>query len=163
MHIAAAHFGALIEAVQRRYINANPDGIQTKIIADKEVWNALSDEVDRAISMLGISDEGKRVLFANVGSLNRLPQRAILAKLMNRLNIVFGADEEKAWKRRNDAAHGIEMEDGSELETIRDTKLLKVLFHRILLSMTNASDTYYDYVTPGFPIRNLRDPVPPGP
>ncbi len=113
--------------------------------------------------MLNIPEENKKALSANIGNLNRAPQRIIMDRLLKSINIQLGADEEQAWKRRDDAAHGNEMEDGRELKVIRDTKLLRVLFHRILLRMTNASGTYHDYCTPGFPIRNLHDPVPPLP
>jgi hypothetical protein len=39
--------------------------------------------------------------------------------------------------------------------------LLKVMLHRLLLRMLNGADSYNDYVTPGFPIRKLAEPVPP--
>ena len=65
----------------------------------------------------------------------------------------------QAWRRRNDAAHGIAMETGEELEVIRDIKLLKVMFHRMVLRIINGAD-YRDYATQGFPIRKLADPVP---
>jgi hypothetical protein len=38
--------------------------------------------------------------------------------------------------------------------------LLKVMFHRMVLRIVNGADTYHDYVTPGFPVRRLADPVP---
>jgi hypothetical protein len=41
---------------------------------------------------------------------------------------------------------------------IRDIKLLKVMFHRMVLRIINGADTYHDYATPGFPIRKLADP-----
>jgi hypothetical protein len=71
----------------------------------------------------------------------------------------IGPEEALAWKRRNDAAHGNEMEAGVELSLIQDNKLLKVVFHRMLLRITNASDLYFDYATPGFPMRRLIDPA----
>ncbi len=52
------------------------------------------------------------------------------------------------------------MEAGEELDVIRDIKLLKVMFHRMLLRIINGAETYLDYATPGFPIRKLADPVP---
>jgi hypothetical protein len=52
------------------------------------------------------------------------------------------------------------MEAGEELDVIRDIKLLKVMFHRMLLRMVNGADSYTDYVTPGFPNRQLAEQVP---
>ena len=156
-HIAGVHFGAAIEALQRRYMAANPTKIATKIISDRTVWTSFSDEIERAISALRLSEESKAALRQNVGSLNRVPQRAIAESLLREINIELGRDEAQAWKRRNDAAHGMEMEAGGELSLIEDTRLLKVIFHRMLLRITNGSDSYFDYSSAGFPIRKLHE------
>jgi hypothetical protein len=81
--------------------------------------------------------------------------------ILKNIRVPLGADESHAWNRRNDAAHGIAIEDSEELDVIRDIKLLKVMFHRMLLRIINGADSYHDYATPGFPIRELADPVPP--
>ena len=39
-------------------------------------------------------------------------------------------------------------------------KLLRGLFNRMLLRMSNAADNYVDYVSPGHPLRLLQTPVP---
>jgi hypothetical protein len=49
--------------------------------------------------------------------------------------------------------------DEDPIAIIRETKLLKLIFHRILLKITNGSDTYRDYYSLKFPIRKLEDPV----
>lgn len=157
MHIAAAHFGALIEALQRIYLKANPTVFETRLIADKNAWKAFSDVLNDEISKLEISEEDRKIIFNNVSSSNRKPQRMIIEGLLKTLNLKLGVDEDKAWKRRNDAAHGMIIEDGSELDIIQDTKILKVLFHRMILRMTNASDLYFDYSAIGFPVRKLND------
>lgn len=160
-HIAGVHFGAIIEALQRRYAERHPDAFETKLISDKAAWKTFSADANRLVASLDIRDDYKRALTANIGNLNRMPQRMLMDKLLKRINIRLGPDEDQAWKRRDAAAHGNEIEDGTELQVIRDNKLLKVLFHRILLRVTNASDTYHDYCSAGFPIRDLREPVPP--
>jgi hypothetical protein len=76
------------------------------------------------------------------------------------LQISIGADEDAAWKRRDQAAHGLPIPEGKELEAIRDMKLLTGLFHRLLLSMSGATDDYIDYTSPGMPLRPLSEPVP---
>ena len=52
------------------------------------------------------------------------------------------------------------MEAGEELDVIRDIKLLKVMFHRMLLRIIDGADTYHDYATPGFPIRQYSASTP---
>jgi hypothetical protein len=56
------------------------------------------------------------------------------------------------------AAHG-DLTSADPIATIKNTKLLKLLFHRLLLKMTNGSDEYRDYYTLNFPKRKLEDPV----
>lgn len=83
-----------------------------------------------------------------------------LRELARLIRIEIGPDEDDAWKRRDLAAHGVPIPEGKELEAIRDMKLLMVLFHRLLLSITNAADEYIDYASSGLPTRRLKDPVP---
>jgi hypothetical protein len=160
-HIASVHFGAAIELLLRQYAATKPDQFPRGIITDRPIWRRLSADVEEAISKLEIAEEKKSALRENVGGLNRVHQRDTMEAVLKDLGIALGADEAQAWKRRNDAAHGIAMEAGEELDVIRDIKLLKVIFHRMALRIINGADTYHDYATPGFPIRKLTDPVPP--
>jgi hypothetical protein len=121
----------------------------------------LSGQVEEAVAKLEIPEEKKSALRQNIGGLNRVHQRDTMDAILKDIGVALGVDESQAWKRRNDAAHGIAMEDGEELDVIRDIKLLKVMFHRMLLRIVNGADSYHDYATPGFPIRKLADPVPP--
>jgi hypothetical protein len=160
VHIAPVHFGAAIEALQRRYMEAHADSFRTKIIADRDVWGQLSQVIRDSIDRLQIAEADRKLLLDALGGLNRLPQKQLIEQIVSSIGIQLGTDEWEAWKRRNDAAHGNEIDDGAVLDAVRDMKLLNVLFHRLLLRITNASDNYFDYVTPGFPIRNLKEPVP---
>jgi hypothetical protein len=42
---------------------------------------------------------------------------------------------------------------------IRENRLLLTIFHRIVLSLSEAHDEYIDYYTNGFPIRKLPEPA----
>jgi hypothetical protein len=42
-------------------------------------------------------------------------------------------------------------------------KLLKGLFHRMLLGISNATDSYVDYASLDHPCRRLQDPPPSAP
>jgi hypothetical protein len=160
-HIASVHFGAAIEMLLRQYAATKADQFPRGIIADRAIWKRLSGQVEEAVAKLEIPEEKKNALRENIGGLNRVHQRDIMEAILKDVGIALGVDEAQAWKRRNDAAHGIAMENGEELDVIRDIKLLKVMFHRMLLRIINGADTYHDYATPGFPIRKLADPVPP--
>lgn len=144
----------------RQYAATKPDRFPQGIIADRVIWKLFSGQVEEAVAKLEISEEKKNALRENIGGLNRVHHRDIMEAILKDVGIGLGIDESQAWKRRNDAAHGIAMETGEELDVIRDIKLLKVMFHRMLLRIINGADTYHDYATPGFPIRKLADPVP---
>ena len=42
-------------------------------------------------------------------------------------------------------------------------RLLRGLFHRMLLRISNATNSYIDYVSLNHPYRRLEEPVPPMP
>ncbi|MGB1311740.1 MAG: hypothetical protein ACPG47_11030, partial [Leucothrix sp.] len=65
--------------------------------------------------------------------------------------------EKSAWKQRNNAAHGNEVEEGSQIQLIRETKVLKVIFHRVFLKIIIGSGHYYDYYSIGFPVNELSE------
>jgi hypothetical protein len=154
------HFGAAIEMLVRRYAATKPDQFPQKIIDNGGIWTDFRIRIDALMSKLEISEAKKSALSKNIGGLNRVHQRDILNAVLKDIGIELGADEIQAWRRRHEAAHGIATEPGQELDAIRDIELLKVMFHRMLLRMLNGADSYIDYVTPGFPIRKLAEPVP---
>ena len=160
-HIAPVHFGAAIEMLIRRYTAVRPERFPSKIIADSATWKEFSAKIEQVIAELIIPETNKGALRENMGGLNRVHQRDIMNAVLTELGIKLGTDEERAWKRRNDAAHGMELEAGEELALIRDVKLLKIIFHRLLLRITNSSESYLDYASPDFPIRSLNTPIPP--
>jgi hypothetical protein len=50
--------------------------------------------------------------------------------------------------------------EGQELAAIRDMKLLRGMFQRLLLRITNAADEYIDYTSPDHPFRRLEEAPP---
>jgi hypothetical protein len=159
-HIAPAHFGSAIEALQRSYGKLHTGAIQTRILADAK-WTELLEAFSYVFAKAHISGEDTAVLTEQIKSgVNYVPKRDQLKAFADLLKIKLGKDEDTAWKRRNKSAHGIPIKEGKELEAIRDTQLLMVLFHRMFLATTGAADFYLDYCSPGIPRRLLREPVP---
>ena len=158
-HIAPAHFGAAIEALQSAYIKSRPGVIATDW-APRGAWRKLRGDLVVVIDGASLPAEAKEALKGKLATLNKTDQRPRLKAVMAALGLRLGRDEDDAWRRRNKAAHGEPTRDGEELATIRDTKLLKGLFHRMLLRMTGAADQYIDYASPHFNYRPLGDPPP---
>jgi hypothetical protein len=162
-HIAPAHFGATIEALQDSYIKLHPGKFSDEILPPKD-WRALRKNVIAVIEEAAISDDAKAAFKKNVlETMNNVPQRLLLKSVCEDVGIIIGTSEDRAWRRRNKAAHGAALPLEEVLPTIRDMKLLLVLFHRMLLAITGANERYLDYATPGtrIPIRLLKEPVPP--
>ena len=107
-----------------------------------------------------ISDEAKAALTGKLATFNAMDQRPRLKAVMSALGLELGRDEDVAWRRRNKAAHGTPVPEGQELAAIRDMKLLRGLFNRLLLRITNAADEYIDYTSPNFEFRPLRSAPP---
>lgn len=156
-HIAPVHFGAIIEALRKTCADRFSGQVVTKIVDDGKMWSTFTDEVKLLIEKLGIPEDRKLQLQEASGRMNYMPHKAVMESILNRLKLQFGQSESMAWRRRNDAAHGRAIPTGSELEAIRDTKLLRGLFDRMLLKLVNASDVYIDYSTLGHPIRPLAE------
>lgn len=161
-HIAPVHFGAAIEALQSAYFKAHPGAVPEKW-APKEDWAALQASMAATIEGSSISDEAKATLTRKLATLNNVDQRRRLKVMMSALDLELGVDEYAAWRRRNKTAHGVPIPEGQELAAIRDTELLRVLFNRLLLRITNAADRYIDYASPNFECRLLRDAPPDAP
>jgi hypothetical protein len=162
-HISGVHFGALIEALQRNYVQAHPESFQSKLVPNERQWRCLSLEVQEAISRVNLGDVDKAILIRKVGSLNQMPTSETMRRLLKALKIELGEDEYRAWSGRDHAAHGNEIKQEDQLGAIRVSKLLRGIFDRMILRITNGSNAYHDYASLDFPIRNLSDPVPSNP
>jgi hypothetical protein len=104
-HIAPAHFGAAIEALQNAYIKAHP-GTVPEGWAPREAWAALRASMAATIEASNISDEAKAALTGKLATFNAMDQRRRLKAVMSGLDLELGGDEDAAWRRRNKAAHG---------------------------------------------------------
>jgi hypothetical protein len=161
VHMAAGHFGAAIEAVQDAYVNSHPAKFETKLITDEAKWDSLSEVFLTAIANTELDSSISAILTNKVKSnLNQTPRSVTSEKLLAEIGITLSPVENAAWKRRHVAVHGSELDLDSIIPTIRETKLLKIILHRIVLKITGASDRYYDYYSIGHVIRKVTDPVP---
>ena len=159
-HIAPVHFGAAIEALQNAYIKSHPGEIEETLVP-RSVWRQLRKNMAAAIDdEAGISAQAKGALKFKLKGLNAVDQRTRLKAMMAAIRLGLGRDEDAAWQRRNKAAHGTPVPEDQQLAAIRDAKLLKGLFCRLLLRITNAADQYIDYTSACFPYRDLAEAPP---
>ncbi len=158
-HIAPAHFGAAIEALQRAYIETRPDSV-AEAWAPRQVWKSLRASMVSLIGQTAINDEAKEALVQKLANFNQVDQRPLLKAVLGTLCLQLSENEDAAWRRRNKAAHGMPIPEGEELAAIRDMKLLRGLFQRMLLRITNAADEYIDYASANHPYRRLEDAPP---
>lgn len=159
VHMAAAHFGAVIESLQSAYVESQAGRFQTKIVEDARKWSALRSELLKAISETGLDGPAGTKLRNKVSNLNEMPRSATSEALLTDLGVELSPIERAAWKRRHTAAHGGSVEDDATVDIIRETKLLRGILHRMILRITGASEMYHDYYTIGLPTRKLLEPV----
>jgi hypothetical protein len=158
-HIAAVHYGAAVEALQRAYVKHNPTTYQTTLLCHGH-WRILKRAADAAPAAMPISDQTKKILQNKISGLNSKPQSVLLDEVLSTLGLTLSPLEQAAWKRRHNAGHGIYAKLDDSARLIMETKLLRLRFNRMVFAITKASDTYYDYYTLNRPIRKLRDPIP---
>ncbi|HEY3910148.1 MAG TPA: hypothetical protein VGM07_09670 [Stellaceae bacterium] len=152
VHMAAAHFGAAIEAIQDAYVKSHPAKFEKKLITDKAKWESLSRPFLTSIANAGLDPSISTILTNKVTSnLNQTPPSVISEKLLAEIGITLSPAETAAWKKRHIAAHGGELDPKSVIPTIRATKLLKIILHRIVLKITGASESYYDDILSATP------------
>ena len=158
-HIAAVHYGAAVEALQREYVKHNRATYNTALLCQGH-WSLLKRAAEAVVATMPVSHQTKVMLKNKISGLNSKPQSVLLEEVLSNLGITLSEVEKAAWKHRHNAGHGNYTKPDDSVRLIRETKLLKLRFNRMLLAITNASNSYYDYYTIGQPIRNLSDPIP---
>jgi hypothetical protein len=158
-YVSAPQYGAIIEAIQTTYRKKHPDTIFTTLITDKNLASEVLGILRDAVLKTDLDEDIKRVMTNKLSGMNSTPKDVLTERTFAILNLTIGAPERAAWKQRNRIAHGSFVADGDFIELIRDVKLLKIIFHRIVLRLTNASEYYCDYYSVGFPNRKLADPA----
>jgi hypothetical protein len=154
-HIAAVHFGATFEFIQRVFLKANEHLFETSLL-DNSVWGSLQKDIMQLIASRGVDTT---IIGNKIQSLNQKPQSVLTEEFMDKLGIKLSSLELNAWKQRHVAAHGPALREPDYVRLIKEVKLLKVLCNRVLLSITEGSDSYVDYYSIGFPIRKLQVPI----
>ncbi|WP_155628143.1 hypothetical protein [Burkholderia territorii] len=159
VHIAAVHYGAAIESLQRKYAEQQGTKFKTTIL-DGGTWKILSNQIEKLICELDCDKATTALLTRKAQSLNSAPQGTVMERFFAELSIEVGPVELSAWTNRNKAAHGRQIKEGNFITVIRENKALMVLLNRILLSISGASRHYCNYYTVGHPVSALAAPIP---
>jgi hypothetical protein len=155
LHAAAVHFGSLIEQLQ------NNSGKVIEIrrsLLEADTWGALNGIILDWLKSSSIDPDRLSILRGKVSGLNQAPADVVLRRVLETLGLSTSDAETRAWKQRNVAAHG-GISDNS-VELILNSKILRLLFHRLLAGITYCSDRYIDYYNLGHPVRALAEAVP---
>jgi hypothetical protein len=159
-HIAAANYGAIIEALRAAYVESNPALRGGKIITDPAIWASISVDLQAVLDKAGVKEDALEILRNKVANLNSLPGGKLMELVCRTIGVQLGEPEAASWSRRNRSAHGSRTSPDEHVQMVRDIKLLNLVFNRMLIAMAQASDSYVDYYSAGHPVRNIADPVP---
>jgi hypothetical protein len=100
-HIAAVHFGAVVEMLLRKYKGMMPGKFPGSIISDNPTWKEFVRQVEKVVEGLKISESNKEAVRKNIGALNQVHHRDTTTAILEDLGIKLGDDEMRAWRRRN--------------------------------------------------------------
>jgi hypothetical protein len=156
-HIAAVHFGAALESLQRAYLSSTAIPEFSGIV-DDQTWEKIRTSLETSLENLGLPSETRERFKNKIRNLNIRSQHSTSKDLVDELGLVLSQREKRAHDARHVSAHG--KDDEVDVGWILELKLLRLRFHRIFLAMTNANDEYYDYFTLEAPIRRVKEPVP---
>lgn len=152
--ISASVMGATIESLVKQISNSKSI---SKTIIEKGLWDDIADVVCIIITRIVKSSEDRDRLNSKIRCLNQAPIKVVIERIMKCLALKYSDVEKKAWKRRNNAAHGDEIQSDQYIDVIRDSKALRMQFNRIILKSFGVSNTYLDYYSLGRPWRPIED------
>lgn len=158
-HMAAGHFGAAIEALEKAYFKAHPGFKATGPIKGRKLAKRVRDALRKCVDDLKLDEDVSRQLHIKIDGLNHPSGSSARQQLMERLGLGWGAAENAAWLRRNAAAHGAVRRPEDGIPTIRDNVILRTILNRMVLKIAGASPTYIDRYTPGYRVRALTQPI----
>jgi hypothetical protein len=155
-HIAAVHYGAALESLQRAYSVSHTVKLSQQNL-EEEKWQALHAKLEKCLNEVELTPEMRQIFKNKLQNLNNRSQHSLAKDLIDSLGLILGPREKTAHDARHESAHG--KDDEVDVEWIRDLKIMRIRFHRILLSITNASESYYDYFSLHHPVRKVAEPI----
>lgn len=159
MHMKPAHFGAAIEGLQDAYAASHPKPTRKRIIADGRNAKGLLASLKATLARADLDPKVVEILEGKIANLNQASGALVSERIFEELDLGRGPEEVAAWQRRNEAAHGKTRTPEESIPLMRDTKLLQLLLHRVVLRIADASPQYMDNYTVGRSVRPLRYPV----
>lgn len=154
-----AYYGALIEGIQKAYLDDNSNKIDRTIIS-KATFKRHRKPIEKYIRKICSSELEIKLLTDKLNNSNVAPQRILASRFYSHLGLSLGPLENDAWNNRNDAAHGNSIAEDNLINYMRDTKILRIILNRIILNLIDASDFYVDGYTIGHAVRLLSDHIP---
>jgi len=144
LHIQGSQFGATFEYLQFAYEKSEPQKYSSRILS-KSLAKKLRAAMTKQLNNLELQEAEKKLLIQKINNINTAPQKTKNAEFLASLKIFPNEEVIEAWSRRNDSAHGNKTDDYKQLS--HDLQAIKVLIHQSILSITNASQYYFDYTS----------------
>ncbi len=154
-----AYYGALIEGIQKAYLDDNTNNIDRTIIK-KASFKKHKRFIEKYIKKVCNCEHEIKLFTDKLNNSNVAPQKILASRFFSHLGLSLGNLENNAWNKRNDAAHGNSIADDDVINYMRDTKILRIILNRVILHLTDASEFYVDEYTIGHAVRRLSDQIP---
>lgn len=159
IHMKAASIGAVLEGLLKAYAKINLDKSDTKIISDTKKWKSIRSEIQQAINAADVSEFQREKMLNRIDSINQKPIGVLFEDIFSKLGLELGELEKDAWGHRNNAAHGGGVDEDNVVTIIRETKVLHVMFNRVLLALAGVKTLYVDFYNLGWPLVELQSAI----
>ena len=156
VHMAPAHFGALIERLMSDH--ASRMGVSVHSLLDEGQYLRMHGKFSEWMISENLSQDVIRILAGKVSNLSQPPAAERLRRLADALGLATTGLEIDSWKHRNRSAHGSTRSD--PLALILNATVQSILFARLIAALTGCADHYIDYYSYNHPIRPLSAGVP---
>lgn len=159
IHMKAASIGAVLEGFAKAYAKEKLIKSDKKIITDTRKWKSVRNKIYRAIIESDTPEIQKEQILKKIDAINLKPTSDLFGDVFSKLGLKLGKLEKDAWAHRNSAAHGGGVDEDNVVAIIRETKVLQVMFNRMLLALAEVKTCYVDFYNLDWPLVELQSAI----
>lgn len=148
---AAVHYGAIVENLQKRYMELN-NAKYSKIL-EKKKFRELKENLFEALNKVDLTEVDKNIFKKKIENMNNYSQKDIMDFFCKDISLTFSDDEKNAWQQRNDAAHGNEVNNVEQ--AWKNTMILRELVNKLILRLLTSNRNYFSYLDGNLVVKAL--------
>ena len=104
-HIAAVHFGAALECLQRAFLSASSAPASSTVV-DEKTWETIRSALEISLVPPRLPSNTLETFRNMIRNLHSRSQQSTSKDLMDQLELVLSSREKQAHNARHESAHG---------------------------------------------------------